>query len=206
MTLTTRITDHARSPGDPKVLAAGPSSRGTSDRMVKRLGWFSLVLGLTELVAARQLTRALGIEGREGLVRAFGAREIAAGMACLSTQGTAGVWSRVGGDALDIGALLLALRGNRKQGNVATALAVVAGVTLIDLAAGIALTKRHARTGTPRNYADRSGWPQGAQRSRGAAADFVAPANMRAAPAAVNASSLEEQKSPATRDAIAASA
>jgi hypothetical protein len=203
MSLTTRITDPARSPGDPKVLATGPSSRGTSDNMVKRLGWFSLALGLTELLATKRLTRALGVEGREGVVRAFGAREIAAGMACLGTQGTAGVWSRVGGDALDIGALLLALRGNRKQGNVAWALAAVAGVTLVDIATGLALTKRHARTGTPRDYRDRSGWPQGAQRSRGAAADFRVPVDMRAAPAAANASRSDGGSAPAASDALA---
>ncbi|MET0180905.1 MAG: hypothetical protein ABW194_10560 [Novosphingobium sp.] len=179
MTLTTRTTDLARSPGDPKVLTSGPSSRGTADTMVKRLGWFSLALGVTELVAARPLTRALGIEGREGLVRAFGTREIAAGMACLSTRGTAGVWSRVGGDALDIAALLYALRGSRKQGSVGLALAAVAGVTLVDIATALALTSRHGRKGQTRDYRDRSGWPGGAARSRGAAADFPVPRDMR---------------------------
>ena len=39
------------------------------------LGWFSIALGLTELFGARRLTKALGMEGQEGLVRAFGARE-----------------------------------------------------------------------------------------------------------------------------------
>jgi hypothetical protein len=188
MSLTTRMTDLARSPGDPKVVASGPSSRALPDNMAKRLGWFSLALGLTELVAAKQLTRMLGVEGREGLVRAFGAREIAAGMACLGTQGTTGVWSRVGGDALDLAALAYALRISPKRSNVALALATVAGVTLVDIATGMALTKRHARTGTPRDYSARSGLPRGAQHSRGAAADFRTPADMRAVPAAASAS------------------
>jgi len=40
-----------RSEGDPKVIHAGPSSRGVPDSLAKGLGWFSLGLGLTELLA-----------------------------------------------------------------------------------------------------------------------------------------------------------
>ncbi|HEY1961981.1 MAG TPA: hypothetical protein VGG69_06160, partial [Rhizomicrobium sp.] len=79
--LTTKI---ARSEGDPKIISTGPSSLSPSDRLGRALGWLSFGLGLAELVAPRQITRALGMEGKEGLVRAYGAREIGAGMLCLS--------------------------------------------------------------------------------------------------------------------------
>ena len=45
------ISNIARSKGDPKVLHSGPSSLGAADRMAKALGWFSIGLGLTELIA-----------------------------------------------------------------------------------------------------------------------------------------------------------
>ena len=46
------ISNIARSKGDPKILHSGPSSLGAADRMAKALGWFSIGLGLTELIAA----------------------------------------------------------------------------------------------------------------------------------------------------------
>jgi len=42
----------------------------------KGLAWFSLGLGIAELVAGRQMGKALGAENRTGVIRAFGAREI----------------------------------------------------------------------------------------------------------------------------------
>ena len=74
-----RISNIARSPGDPKVISTGPSSFGASDRMARNLGWFSLGLGALEILAPERITRALGMEGKESLVRAYGFREVAAG-------------------------------------------------------------------------------------------------------------------------------
>jgi len=52
------------------------------------------------------VTRALGMEGHEGLVRAYGAREVSAGMLALFTERSLGLWSRVAGDALDIATVM----------------------------------------------------------------------------------------------------
>ena len=71
------LTNLARSEGDPKVVRSGPSSLGAADQMARALGWFSIGLGLTELIAPGKITRALGMEGKENLVRAYGAREVA---------------------------------------------------------------------------------------------------------------------------------
>ena len=57
-------------------------------------------------------------------------------MLSLSTEKNLGLWSRVGGDGLDIATLMTALRDdNPKKQNVATAIAMVAGITLLDVMA-----------------------------------------------------------------------
>ncbi|MFL6798350.1 MAG: hypothetical protein ACJ8F3_13150 [Xanthobacteraceae bacterium] len=170
MTYVTYLTHNIRHEGDPRVLQSGPSSLSGSDRLGKALGWFSLALGIAEMVAPERITRALGMRGKEGLVRAYGAREIASGMLCLSTERQAGLWSRVAGDAVDVATLAAAWRQeNPKRENVATALAMVAGVTLLDAVAAQSTTSRHARGGQRRLYYDRSGFPKGLAAARAAA-------------------------------------
>src|SRR3954453_17949472 len=100
------ISNIARSEGDPKVIRSGPSSLSSVDRLAKGLGWFSIGLGAAELFAPQRITRALGMEGKEALVRAYGAREIASGVLTLSADKQAGLWSRrLAGDGLDIATL-----------------------------------------------------------------------------------------------------
>jgi hypothetical protein len=178
----TYLANITRSKGDPKIVRSGPSSVGSADRLAKGLGWFSLGLGLCELLAPQKITRALGIEGQESLVRAYGAREIGSAILCLSTEKQAGLWSRVGGDALDIATLMTAYRDdNPKKDNVALALAAVAGITLLDIATAEATTICHSRSAGDRNkYRDRSGFPQGLQAARGAAKEFQAPQSSKA--------------------------
>lgn len=176
MNLATRLAGFARFHGDPRVLQSGPSSLGAADQLGRALGWFSIGLGLSQLLAAPRYTRSLGVEGNEWFVRACGMREIAHGMLSLSTERRVGLLSRVAGDALDIGALLSILRDdNPRRENVVTALTVVLGITLLDLTGAVAITKRHRPKGQARDYRDRSGFPQGLERARGAAADFAVP-------------------------------
>ena len=74
--------------------------------MARGLGWFSIGLGLAEVLAPRALTRGLGMEGNEQLVQAYGLREIATGIGILSSdQPAPWIWGRVGGDALDMATL-----------------------------------------------------------------------------------------------------
>ena len=69
-------------------------------------GWFSIGLGLAECLMPRTMARAVGLEGKENLLRAFGMREIATGVGLLmSRDPEPWVWGRVAGDALDLGAL-----------------------------------------------------------------------------------------------------
>ena len=178
------MSNIARSQGDPQILRSGPSMVSTSDRLGKALGWFSLALGMVELLAPRRITRALGMEGKETLVRAFGAREIGHGLLSLSPDKQAGLWSRVAGDGLDIVTLLTAMRDdNPKRDNVVIALTMVSAVTVLDVIGAKASAMRHARTrGQRRTYRDRSGFPQGVESAKGAAREFRAPSDMRAVP------------------------
>lgn len=170
MNIITQLTNLARSPGDPKILEGGPSARNVTDQMASKLGWFSIGLGISELVAARHIARALGVEGKESVVRAFGVREVLAGVMSLSIDKSAGLWARVGGDALDATALIGAYTSeNPKRHNVGLALAAVAGIAALDVAVAAGLKVRHGRGGAPRDYSGRGGWPSGIEASRGAA-------------------------------------
>jgi hypothetical protein len=82
--------------------------------------------------------------------------------------------------------LLTALRDdNPKKENVTTALAMVAGITLLDVMAAQGTTARHSRTSGDRNiYRNRTGFPGGLAAARGAAKEFQVPPHMRAALAA----------------------
>ncbi|WP_435022574.1 hypothetical protein TA3x_005706 (plasmid) [Tundrisphaera sp. TA3] len=103
-------------------------------RVARGLGWFSIGLGVAEIVAGRELGRALGLEDKEWLIRAFGVREIASGVAILATDNPrAAVWSRVAGDVLDLAVLGSGFtEDNPKKGNLALAFANVAGITALD--------------------------------------------------------------------------
>ena len=166
------ISNITRSKGDPKVLSTGPSSLGSVDRLGRALGWFSIGLGAMELLAPRSITRTLGMRGRERLVRAFGVREITAGILSLSVDRSAGLWSRVAGDGLDFVTVLGAYgRRNPKRDNVGLALIMLAGVATLDIVSAQVTTARHARgRAAPRDYSNRSGFPRGLANARGAAA------------------------------------
>ncbi|KAB1076498.1 hypothetical protein F6X53_23365 [Methylobacterium soli] len=184
MSSMTSLSNITRSKGDPKVIHSGPRSRGIPESLARGLGWFSLGLGLTELLAPRRITRALGMEGKEALVRVYGAREIGSGILSLSVDKNLGLWSRVAGDGLDIATVMTALRpDNPKRDNVVVALALLLGITAVDLIDAQATAVRHSRgAGRKRSYRDRSGFPRGVQASRGAARDFKTPSDLRHAP------------------------
>jgi hypothetical protein len=98
----------------------------------RALGWFSIALGAAEVFAPGALGRFLG-SSRKSVLRAFGAREIVAGIGILAGRRLAPwVWARVAGDALDLAALgVAAVRGRRR--NALVAAGTVAGVTALDV-------------------------------------------------------------------------
>lgn len=162
------LSKFSRAQNEPKVLRSGASSLTGSDRMARGLGWLSIGLGLTALLAARQVARSLGMEGREAVLRAYGAREVLSGVLCLSVDKQFGLWSRVAGDGLDIATLSTALTDkNPKRANVALAFAMVAGIALLDVVAAQSAGAQHNRpSGKARSYSDRSGFPHGLPAAR----------------------------------------
>jgi uncharacterized membrane protein len=111
-----------------------PSSSAT--RLAKGLGWFSVGLGLAELLAPRAIANITGVsKERTGLIRLYGLREIASGLTIFAQKKPAeGVWSRVAGDAMDLASLGMAFTSpNAKKGRLAFATANVAAVTALDV-------------------------------------------------------------------------
>ena len=155
----------------------------TTDALARGLGWFSIGLGLAEVIAPRALARALGMEGTETVIRAYGMREIATGVGILASDDpTPWIWGRVAGDALDLATLATGLEGdNPKQGNLALAIGSVAMVTALDVYCGQQLSREDTQPARPlRDYRDRSGFPRSPRMMRGEASDFEAPRDFRA--------------------------
>jgi uncharacterized membrane protein len=124
-----------------------PSS--SAKRLAKGLGWFSIGLGLAELLAPRAIASITGVsKERTGLIRLYGLREIAAGVTIFGGQPATGVWSRVAGDAMDLTSLGVALNSpDAKTGRLAFATANVLAVTALDVICAQQLTTTNGKQG-----------------------------------------------------------
>jgi len=107
-------------------------------QLTQALGWFSIGLGLAELIAPRALGRAVGVGDQPGLLRALGIREITSGLGLLSERMPgAWAWSRAAGDVMDLALLGTALRSTEANPRrIAVASAIVLGTTALDVYAG----------------------------------------------------------------------
>jgi hypothetical protein len=142
----------------------------------RRFGWFSIALGISELLFTRQIARAAGLQGSEGLVRLYGVREIATGFGILLSREekqAPWMWARVAGDALDVATVASHLRrDNPRALNAAATLVALAPVGAGDFK--VARTLSEQRPGQPvRDYSDRTGFPRGTAESRGIAKDVA---------------------------------
>jgi hypothetical protein len=158
-------------------------SQSSHDVMAKGLGYFSLALGATELLAARTVCKAAGLNGHETLIRLYGAREVATGIAILASHdATSWIWGRVAGDAADIATVIAAgPKGSPMQGRKLLTLATLIGATAADLFCAIGLTaEKGGRRRAVADYHDRTGFPKGKESARGAARDFQMPRDVRA--------------------------
>lgn len=132
LTVSSRSRNETREPARPRraARATNPWARG--------LGWFSIGLGAAELLAPSELARLIGVRDSarsRGILRALGAREVAAGVGLLLPKRPGRyLWSRVAGDIVDLALLGGALAFDRRTDSdrAAIALATVAGVTALD--------------------------------------------------------------------------
>jgi uncharacterized membrane protein len=128
-----------------------PGGADRDKRVANGLGWFSIGLGLAQVLSPAGVARLIGVPDdsrNRGLMRAIGVREIATGLGILSRPRPAGwVRARVGGDVLDLALLGAALRSDdAAKGRVAFATAAVLGVTALDVMCSERLSEKSGTT------------------------------------------------------------
>lgn len=112
------------------------STRGAS--LVQGMGWFSIALGLAQVLAPHRVADLIGLDENdrnEGIMRALGMREIASGIGLFSQRNDeAFMWARVAGDAMDLALLGAAMRSPANdRRRLAGAAMAVAGAAALDL-------------------------------------------------------------------------
>lgn len=137
----------------PNVYHYAPTAAagaGGAARLVQALGWFSVGLGLAQLVAPRRVARGIGVDAHSNLVRALGVREVASGFGILTRRKpTSWLWSRVAGDAMDLALLGRAARKpSTARGRIGLVGAAVAGIAALDLLASMKAPEHQALGGT----------------------------------------------------------
>ena len=118
----------------------------TDEQMAVGLGWFSIGLGMAEVLAPRALGRLIGAGSLWSALPLLGLRELASGIGILTNSRPAGfLWSRVAGDAMDL-AFLAAASGAKGADatRLSGAAAAVAGVTMLDIFNSERLSERPA--------------------------------------------------------------
>jgi len=115
-------------------------------QLAKALAWFSIGLGIAEILAPKKLAGLIGIRagsGTRNVLRAMGAREIGHGVLILMQPGSAArLWTRVGGDVLDLSLLSTAMASTRNErGRLAGAMAAVLGVAALDVYDSLQLSR-----------------------------------------------------------------
>lgn len=104
--------------------------------LARGLGWFSIGLGLAELLAPRAIANISGVSNRRaGLIRLYGLREIASGVAIFTQEKPAeAMWSRVAGDVMDLASLGMACSApDAKRGRITFATANILAITALDV-------------------------------------------------------------------------
>jgi uncharacterized membrane protein len=129
-----------------RVGREGWSGARDADSYSKFLGWFSVGIGTLGLLAPRVVARAIGVQPTpmwNGVLRFFGARELANGAGILANpRSKEWVGMRVGGDALDLATLGVALTQTKSPARTLTATAFVLGAAVLDLVGTERLAER----------------------------------------------------------------
>ena len=116
---------------------------GRGGTIARGLGWFSIGLGMAELVAPGKLSEWIGVEEHDSMIRLLGLREMASGIGILmQDRPTESLWSRVAGDCMDLGLLGVALASPKSEKKkVLAAIAAVGGVMALDAVCSVMVTQ-----------------------------------------------------------------
>lgn len=136
--------------------AAPTTTDDGAQRLATALGWFSIGLGLAQVVIPANVARLAGAEPTPRtlqLMRALGLREISSGLGILSGKRTdAWVKSRVAGDMMDLALLgRLLLSESNDRGKTLGSTVAVAGVTALDMLAAARLGAERGGTTSQRS-------------------------------------------------------
>ncbi|HEX7298741.1 MAG TPA: SRPBCC family protein [Solirubrobacteraceae bacterium] len=117
------------------------------DALTTFLGWFSLGLGVPQVVAPGRVCRAVGVRDDDTSrfwMRLVGVRELAAAAGILGQRRPAPwLWARVAGDAMDLTLLAAALVTKRERAaRIVGAMGSVAGITVADVVDAIRLGRQ----------------------------------------------------------------
>jgi uncharacterized membrane protein len=111
--------------------------RSSNEQLAITLGWFSVGLGMAQLIAPGAVAQAVGLpqnSSSKRVLQAMGLRELATGLTVLARPGApAPLWARVAGDALDLSILGKAAADPEAQrARLALATAAVLGMSALD--------------------------------------------------------------------------
>jgi hypothetical protein len=129
------------------------------------LGWTSLGIGLTELLAPDRVQQMMGLDHERkhrGILQVLGLREILHGVGLLTAgrnkaKITTGLWARVAGDVLDGALLGAAAMKTRRPAGVAAVSAMVLPVAIADMVYAVD-AQRQQQQSLPRRMLSRV-WP-----------------------------------------------
>ena len=133
-----RFGGGGRVTGDGREREVNLAKARRADSLAQGLGWFSIGLGVAQIVAPRRMNRLIGVNDNNRnrtVMRAVGVREIAAGIGLLSDAKPTGfAVARVAGDMMDLALLANALNSPQNdRGKTALATAAVVGVGVLDV-------------------------------------------------------------------------
>lgn len=119
-----------------------------SGLLANTLGWFSIGLGIAEMVAPKAISRLIGKSQYAPAFRAIGARELINGLGIISQRNqSAWLWGRVAGDAIHVGMLGATWPGadckEARRRSLLT-LAALGAAMAVDVTAALATGRRRA--------------------------------------------------------------
>ena len=135
-----------RLPGRPPMRLATDNVRArpaVTPQLSMMIGMTAIGLGLWGTLFPKSVKRTLGVAAPVGMVRTlFGLRELWSGVTLAGDPTKSEVlWARVGADVLDLAALgALSRPSNPKQGAARFALALVAGITALDVVTALRMS------------------------------------------------------------------